>query len=664
MSRKTNTAVQVTTIFTLMSVLLGMNSGGNKDIALFESPFSANLEQRAVGVLAAHPSDPVLAAAVLHFIVRLAEPDGKADTPACKRLVATHAPGYIMQTMRAHQADALVLELGWRALFDLLMAQAVTPQVLYGFGAQQLAAATLQAHMKSDRTVVFCCNVLNVIMTTRDYFTVDLGVDGVMDAVTRGLCAVGTRSAPDVLWSLLGTAVLLVSSAPNSNIPCFAKAGGVGAVVAVVTRLSPRCSAYVTGRAATLIGYWLGERGTTPLAAYRRSAVAPDVDFALFFTRAVEHVLDDNPAGECVKLAGLTLFDVRKLGKRDREAFAVSLLRLAALTLRDSEVQHAFGVTAAAVRRITDAFAGVAAVMAAAAEPLQLLAAVDAKAAAEARATAAADAIAAELMAEEAAEKQAKPGPAKAGAGKKAKSKQAKASAAALPVAAPAAPESVAPGPGGDEAAAEDDAAAPGAADPASAAADAATVALPPPGAAAAKRRARRKTAARSSDDAGAAASAAQQPAVSAPPAVLPSAPPPATIAAPQAAAPGAASAATTAEQLSDLLPWLSLQPAAAPSPQPQAPLPPLPAAASHRAAPAPMPPKPKPSARSAAASAASDDDTRLCVICLTEARSTLLLPCKHLALCGEPECFATLGAPPLCPLCRVPVADTLTVFV
>ena len=53
----------------------------------------------------------------------------------------------------------------------------------------------------------------------------------------------------------------------------------------------------------------------------------------------------------------------------------------------------------------------------------------------------------------------------------------------------------------------------------------------------------------------------------------------------------------------------------------------------------------------------------RNCAICLEAPKSTLLLPCRHLPLCGSPACFAMLGAPPLCPLCRVPVADTIHTF-
>jgi hypothetical protein len=67
------------------------------------------------------------------------------------------------------------------------------------------------------------------------------------------------------------------------------------------------------------------------------------------------------------------------------------------------------------------------------------------------------------------------------------------------------------------------------------------------------------------------------------------------------------------------------------------------------------------PAAQAAQAAAASADaESPVCVICLDAPRSTLLFPCTHLALCGAPACAAMLGAPPLCPLCRAAVTDTL----
>jgi hypothetical protein len=56
--------------------------------------------------------------------------------------------------------------------------------------------------------------------------------------------------------------------------------------------------------------------------------------------------------------------------------------------------------------------------------------------------------------------------------------------------------------------------------------------------------------------------------------------------------------------------------------------------------------------------------DASKCVICLCAPRCVAMLPCRHLPLCASPECAAMMGSPPLCPLCRVRVADTLQLFV
>jgi hypothetical protein len=92
-------------------------------------------------------------------------------------------------------------------------------------------------------------------------------------------------------------------------------------------------------------------------------------------------------------------------------------------------------------------------------------------------------------------------------------------------------------------------------------------------------------------------------------------------------------------------------------------------AAAVPAAAPVAMPPPP-PAVPAAAqhhgggggGSGAAEDDSAstTCVVCLDAPRSTVLLPCKHLALCASPGCAAMLGAPPRCPLCRMVVTDTL----
>ncbi len=68
--------------------------------------------------------------------------------------------------------------------------------------------------------------------------------------------------------------------------------------------------------------------------------------------------------------------------------------------------------------------------------------------------------------------------------------------------------------------------------------------------------------------------------------------------------------------------------------------------------------------AAQAAALKAATDAAPMCAICLDAAPCVVLLPCRHQPLCASPQCFAMLGAPPLCPLCRLRVADTLQTFV
>ncbi len=58
-------------------------------------------------------------------------------------------------------------------------------------------------------------------------------------------------------------------------------------------------------------------------------------------------------------------------------------------------------------------------------------------------------------------------------------------------------------------------------------------------------------------------------------------------------------------------------------------------------------------------------EEAATCGVCLDAPRScTELLPCRHWLLCGSPGCAAMLGAPPLCPVCRERVADTMQLFV
>ena len=58
-----------------------------------------------------------------------------------------------------------------------------------------------------------------------------------------------------------------------------------------------------------------------------------------------------------------------------------------------------------------------------------------------------------------------------------------------------------------------------------------------------------------------------------------------------------------------------------------------------------------------------AESEERACTICLDAPRCVALFPCRHLALCGAPECAAMLGAPPMCPLCRKPVAEMFQLF-
>jgi hypothetical protein len=54
-------------------------------------------------------------------------------------------------------------------------------------------------------------------------------------------------------------------------------------------------------------------------------------------------------------------------------------------------------------------------------------------------------------------------------------------------------------------------------------------------------------------------------------------------------------------------------------------------------------------------------DGGRLCSICLDMPPCVVLLPCRHVPVCASAACIETMCG--LCPLCRAPVADTLTVF-
>ena len=64
-----------------------------------------------------------------------------------------------------------------------------------------------------------------------------------------------------------------------------------------------------------------------------------------------------------------------------------------------------------------------------------------------------------------------------------------------------------------------------------------------------------------------------------------------------------------------------------------------------------------------AAAPPPEEQPRPMCAICLDALPCVVLLPCRHVPLCAAPACAAMLGAPPLCPLCRVAVTDTMQVY-
>lgn len=165
------------------------------------------------------------------------------------------------------------------------------------------------------------------------------------------------------------------------------------------------------------------------------------------------------------------------------------------------------------------------------------------------------------------------------------------------------------------------------------------------------------------------------------------------------------ASPNTMVEHLDQLMPWLRLD--AGPSAAPAAPAPASPAAvplsppnkglpaplplaallaspaspaAAPKAVPAPLPlaaavkppvsasppaqplPAPKPAFAAPKARTAADEERELCVVCLHERICVALLPCRHFPVCASAECAAMLGQPPLCPICRIPVAERVVI--
>ena len=55
-----------------------------------------------------------------------------------------------------------------------------------------------------------------------------------------------------------------------------------------------------------------------------------------------------------------------------------------------------------------------------------------------------------------------------------------------------------------------------------------------------------------------------------------------------------------------------------------------------------------------------AERDERLCVICLTATKATLLLPCRHLCVCRACSQHRSLDK---CPVCRTRIAETLDVY-
>lgn len=129
-------------------------------------------------------------------------------------------------------------------------------------------------------------------------------------------------------------------------------------------------------------------------------------------------------------------------------------------------------------------------------------------------------------------------------------------------------------------------------------------------------------------------------------------------------AAEAPAAPATGAEVLGEIFPWLLVDPT--PSPVAAPVLPPLPLAAQAVLA-QQQQATPSPEHKAALAEVArlrAEVDANLCPVCLDAVKCTVLLPCRHLALCAAPACRAMLGAQPLCPLCRCGVEDTMHLFV
>ena len=55
-------------------------------------------------------------------------------------------------------------------------------------------------------------------------------------------------------------------------------------------------------------------------------------------------------------------------------------------------------------------------------------------------------------------------------------------------------------------------------------------------------------------------------------------------------------------------------------------------------------------------------DDSTLCVVCISNQKRVLLLPCRHTCVCSE-CCESIIQVEPLCPLCRAHIETHIEAF-
>jgi hypothetical protein len=55
-----------------------------------------------------------------------------------------------------------------------------------------------------------------------------------------------------------------------------------------------------------------------------------------------------------------------------------------------------------------------------------------------------------------------------------------------------------------------------------------------------------------------------------------------------------------------------------------------------------------------------SADNGSTCVVCLVAPKNSLLLPCKHIAMCTECTKLLTSNRQPQCPVCRSRIIDCI----